>query len=183
MRNSVKSKIYLAIFIWLVFCFVAFGFLFKKLNASSAAALDEITLLKRQKALLEAEKASYIQAKNDLEKLSDEKIQPENFFSRDITLVNEIRRLEGIAGELKIDMSLAGVAGTLKSLRPAVGIKSGIYQIPFIIHTKGSLAATVSFMEYLENLEFLTSVNTAAISSGGANGVNSTLTAAFYLKK
>ncbi|KXK30246.1 MAG: hypothetical protein UZ12_BCD005000603 [Bacteroidetes bacterium OLB12] len=183
MRNSEKNKIYFAVFIWLALCLAAFGFLFKKLNASNIVALEEITALKKQKGVLEAEKESYTLAKNDLQKLSAEKIQPENFFSRDITLVNEIRRLEGIAKDLKIDMNLSGVAGTLRTLRPAGGVKSEIFQIPFTMNVKGSLASVVSFMEYLENLEFLTSVNNVNISSAGQGGVNANFSAVFYLKK
>ncbi|MEK7618486.1 MAG: hypothetical protein AAB410_05070 [Patescibacteria group bacterium] len=182
MNNSPKNKIYFAIFVWAVLCFACFGFIFKKLNASNIASLDRIAVLKKERSELEAEKASFLQGKNDLEKLSLQAIQPESFFSRDITLVNEIRRLEQISRDLNLIMNLSGVSGTLKSAKRAA-TKAEIYQIPFTISAQGSQANIVSFMEYLENLEFLTSVGTVSISSASEGKINTTFTASFYLKK
>lgn len=182
MNNSAKNKIYFAIFVWAVLAFACFGFVFKKLTASNIASLDRIAVLKKEQSELEAEKASFLQGKHDLEKLSLQAIQPESFFSRDITLVNEIRRLEQIARDLNLVMNLSGVSGTLKSAKRAP-TKAEIYQIPFTINVQGSQANVVSFMEYLENLEFLTSVGTVAISSAAEGAINTTFTASFYLKK
>ncbi|MBI3231837.1 MAG: hypothetical protein HYZ51_02015 [Candidatus Doudnabacteria bacterium] len=182
MNNSAKSKIYFAVFVWAALSFVMFGLIFKKLNASNFESLERIRALKKEQAILEVEKASFLQGKNDLEQLSSESIQPGDFFSKDITLVNEIRRLENIARDLNIQMNLSGISGTLKSAKRA-GTKAEIYQIPFTISAQGPLASIVSFMEYLENLEFLTSVNAVSISLAGEGKVSAMFSASFYLKK
>ena len=182
MNRSAKNKIYFAVFVWLILCFVMFGWIFKRLSASNQLLLDNIMALKIEEATLKAEKESFIAGKNDLERLSAQKIQPENFFSRDITLVNELRRLEQIANDLGITMGLSGISGTLKSASKAK-TKAEIFQIPYSIGLNGPLSKVVSFIEYLENLEYITSINKAGVSAADKGNINAGLTATFYLKK
>lgn len=182
MQHSAKNKIYFAVFAWLILCFVMLGWIFKRLDASNQLLLDKIMALKTEEATLKAEKESFIAGKNDLERLSAQKIQPENFFSRDITLVNELRRLEQIASDLGVSMSLSGISGTLKSATRAK-TQTEIFQIPYGIGLGGPLPKVVSFMEFLENLEYITSISKATVSAADKGSVNASLTATFYLKK
>ena len=182
MRGSAKNKIFFYLFVWVVLCSGMFFWVFKNMTVSNQASLDETMTLKKEEALLEAQKQSFIQAKNDLAKLKSYEIQPEDFFSKDVTLVNEIRRLEAVSQTLSLNTTFSGISGTLKTAVKAP-TKSSIVKIPFNINTKGTLANTVAFMEYLENLEFMTSVNLASVSSAGEGEVNASFSAAFYLKK
>jgi len=182
MQNSTKNKIYFAIFIWLLISFLMFGWVFKRMNASNKSLLDTLMTLKIDEAKLQAEKASFIAAQKDLERLSLQKIQPETFFSQDVTLVNELRRLESIAADLGITMNLGGISGTLKTAAKAK-TKSQIFQIPYSIGLVGPLAKVVSFMEYLENLEYINTVSMVNISGSDQENISANFTAAFYLKK
>lgn len=182
MFNSAKNKIYLVVFVWIILSLAISYFVFKKLGASNQTVLDEIGVLKKDEARLEAERQSFLQAKDDLEKLAAEKIQPENFFSQDITLVNEIRRLEKLAQDLGLKLTLSGISGTLKTATKA-GTNSEIFQIPYSIQVQGNLDKVVSFLEYLENLEYITAVNVGTLSAADGQAVNASFNAAFYLKK
>ncbi len=175
MKNSAKNKIFLGIFVWLILCFIMFGWVFKKFRLSNQVILESLAVLKKEEAILEAERQSFLQARNDLDKLSKAALQPTDFFSKDITL-------ENIAKDLSVQMNLSGVSGTTKSGQ-AAGTKTDMIRIPFSLSLQGSLANVVSFMEYLENLEFITPVQTVSINSGGVNNVAAALSASFYVKR
>lgn len=182
MQSSIKNNIYFAIFSWLLIIAVFLGYAFKKIESSNHARLEELRLLKMEEARLQAEKQSYELAKNDLASITLKELQPEDFFSQDVTLVNEIRRLEKIAQDLGVEMGLSGISGTLKTAWKHTGA-SEIYLIPFNVSLSGSLADIVSFMEYFENLEFITSVGSANFSSAGSGKLNASFAAGFYIRK
>ena len=180
--NSTKNKIYMAVFFWLVASGVMFGYLFDKFGSSNQTLIEEMSSLKKQEAMLQAEKQSFIEAQNDLSQIENAKLKPEQFFSQDITLVNEIRRLESIARDIGVEMELTGISGTLKNATKA-GTKSEIYQIPYVISLKGPLSKAVAFMEYLENLEFITKTGQVNFSAAGKGEVNVTFNSFLYIKK
>lgn len=180
--SPTKNKIYMAVFFWLLGSGIMFGYLFKKIDSSNQTLIQEMSGLKRQEANLEAEKKSFIEAQNDLGQIENEKLKPEQFFSQDVTLVNEIRRLESIARDIGIEMELSGISGTLKNATKA-GAKSEIFQIPYIISLKGPLSKVVAFMEYMENLEFITKTGQVNLSAAGKGEVNVTFNSFLYLKK
>ena len=126
---------------------------------SNLRTLEGMDQQKKDLAALNAERQSYIQAKGDLDDLAKKSIQPEDFFSKDITLVNEIRTLEGWGNKLGVQMTLSGVSGTINSVPKAKTI------------------------EVLENLNFITNINNIGISAGDNNQVTLSLGANFYLKR
>jgi hypothetical protein len=181
-RGGVKNKIYFGSMVLLVMCVSMFGYVFKKLSASNQVLIEQLNVSKKEEAKLKDEQESFIRAQNDLAKLARESIKPQNFFSQDISLVKEIERLEQIAGNVGVTMTLTGISGTLKTATKAT-TRSEIYQIPYNLRLEGSLDGVVAFMEYLENLEYITSVGTVGLSTSDNLSVIANLTANFYLTK
>lgn len=181
-NNSAKQKIIVGLMVWVGMSFLMYFYVFKKFDLTNETKLSAIQNLKKEQFLLEAERDSFLKGKSDLEKIEKEKIKPTDFFSKDITLVNEIRRLEQIGAELNLDLALSGVSGTIKSARKA-GTKSEIFQIPVSMNVKGTLQNAVSFLEYLENLEFLTIGNMVNFNSVESGIVSVSLNASFFVKK
>ena len=61
-------------------------YLFGLLDAANQHTLSSITQQEKDLAVLQAERESYKQAQGDLQTLAEKAYQPDNFFSKDITL-------------------------------------------------------------------------------------------------
>ena len=125
---------------------------------------------------------SFKQAKSDLDKLAAQPLQPEQFFSQDISLVDEIQALQNLGQQYKVQMGLNGVNGTVNSLAPAPTI-SPIVMAPYSISLSGSLVNDLNFISSLEHLSFITTLTGISVGSGGQGLVNISLGADFYLLK
>jgi Tfp pilus assembly protein PilO len=132
--------------------------------------------------LLEAEKQSFDFAQKDLEQLSRMPLQPENFFSQDVTLVSELETLEKLGSQLNVRVELSGISGTVKNAAKAK-TASDIVTIPYNISVRGSYPQIVNFLEYFENLPFVTTLTSLAIRSTGEGEVIMSGNALFYLKR
>ena len=181
-KFSAKNKIFTLLTVWLLLTFCMFFYLFGILDMSNLRTLEGMDQQKKDLAALNAERQSYIQAKGDLDDLAKKSIQPEDFFSKDITLVNEIRTLEGWGNKLGVQMTLSGVSGTINSVPKAKTI-TPISMVPYSINLTGSFSQAVDFIEVLENLNFITNINNIGISAGDNNQVTLSLGANFYLKR
>ena len=181
-KVSVKNKLISACLVWVVLCFIMFGFVFPKQQKNSLSIITQLKDLKSQQLVLEAEKNNYLEAKNDLDKLVKAEIAPKDFFSKNITLVSEIKKLENLASELGIKLTLSGISGTLQSATRAKTV-SEIFSIPYTINLEGPLDKTISYIEYLENLEFINSIGQMDISAGDKGVVLVNLSANFYIIK
>ena len=179
---SAKNKIVLLLVVWLGLSALTFGYFFKLLDRANQKTLDSMDVQRKEFAQLTAERQSQNQAKWDLETLAKQSIQPENFFSRDITLVNELKILEGLSDRLNLKMQIGGVSGTVNTAAKAKTI-TPLVVIPYSISVSGSLQRAVDFVETLENLKFITNVSNISISTADKNTVNVGMTANFYLKK
>ena len=60
-------------------------------------------------ANLKAERESYRLAKEDLEALANKTYQPVDFFSKDVSLVTEIKTLEALGEQMGVTMQLSGL--------------------------------------------------------------------------
>ena len=177
-----RHKIYIALTIWLGLTGMAFGYAFKLLDTSNRSLNSEISQEQRSLALLEAEQNSYKLAREDLEKLRGQPDQPENFFSQDITLVNEIRTLENITKLNNVTLSLSGLSGTTKNASSAK-VRSNLVRIPYSLGLSGNFADVINTLETIENLPFITELTNISVSSTGNGSVSAGSTAYFYLEK
>lgn len=177
-----KNKIILTTFFWLVFCCAMVFYGFKIVETGNTQLLFQISEAKKEQGFLKAERDSFVLAQKDLENLKAEKLQPENFFSQDTSLVNELEFLENLQNELGVKISVSGVSGTSKTAAKAK-TQSEIVTIPYSINVTGSFSRVVDFIEVLENLPFASSVNSLSFSVADQNQVNASIGASFYLKR
>lgn len=179
---SAKNKIIIICLLWLGVSVLMLGFLFKLQDGSNQAVLDSMAQDRQNLAKLQAEDQSFKQAKADLDKLAAQPLQPQQFFSRDVSLVGEIQTLQNLGQQNKVQMQLNGVNGTINSLAPAP-TKSSIVVVPYSISLSGSLANDMNFITSLEHLSFVTTVTGISVTAGGQGSDNISLGADFYLLK
>jgi hypothetical protein len=104
-----KQKFAISIAVWLITTLGMFFYCLPVQHKGNLAIIETVKTLSVKEQGLLAEKNSYLQAKQALEDLAKLEIQPENFFSKNITLVKEIKKLESIASELGVEFALSGL--------------------------------------------------------------------------
>lgn len=179
---SAKNKIILLSIAWLVVAVIMNLFLFKIMNKKNQAALDDMATDRQNLVLLEKESESFKKAQNDLEKMAEQKIQPADFFSKDITLVNEIKVLEDLNNLFGTEVNFSGVSGVVNPGLAGAGTASGLVFVPYSVSLSGSLAGVIKQIETIENLKFITKINGLNLSSTAEGKVNATLSSGFYVK-
>jgi hypothetical protein len=180
---SAKNKIYIFALLWVIVSFVVISYGFNIVEKANTNLISSIAVQKNELAQLKAERKNYQLTQQDLAFLGEQPIQPEAFFSKDITLVKEIEALESMASRYSVELVISGVSGTINTAPKYKAAKSDLYAIPYNLSIKGALQDSLNFIENLENLNFLTSVNGLSVSAASGNIVNVGLGAFFYLSK
>lgn len=182
-RYSAKIKIYGALFFWfmLTVSMASFGFgVVEKstleLNRKYSDQMLELNMLK-------SESLSFNLSKSDLEDLRSKPLQPEDFFSRDETLVNEIKFLEDLTKKLNLEYGISGISGTVKSAGKAKASTTGLITIPYSISISGSFDSVSAFIKTMENLPFANQISSVNMGVVGENKVSASFSAAFYIRK
>jgi hypothetical protein len=178
--SSAKNKIYLVCAVWIFLCGLMFFYLFTILDKSNEKLVNGFAEQLHQTEVLQAEQESYKQANADLNKVKTEKYQPEDLFSKDVSLVNELKTLENLGLQSNIKLEISGLSGTVQTA-PKAGTKSNIRQIPYGLTLTGSLNNCIAFMETLEHLKFVTTINSLTVTTG-SDIVNINLSGLFYLR-
>jgi hypothetical protein len=181
-KFSAKNKIVLLLLAWLILSAAMFLYFFKLLDSQNQATLDSMAQERKDLAVLQAQDASYKKAQADLQVLADKPLQPENFFTSDTSLVNEIQTLENLAAKYNLKMQLSGVAGTIGSL-PNANTVTPIGMVQYGISLNGDFFQVVNFIESLEHLSFITNPTNISIGAAEGGNVSASMTANFYLKK
>ncbi len=181
-KLSAKNKIIILLLAWLILTAAMFSQLFKILDSQNQATLDSMAQERKDLVLLQDQDASYKKAQADLQELDGKNYQPEIFFTSDISLVNEIQTLEGLATKYNLKMQLSGVAGTIGTLTNA-GTITAIGVVPYGITLNGDFYQVVNFIESLEHLSFITNPTDLSIRAADNGNVSANMTANFYLKK
>lgn len=183
MRNlTAKNRIILIAVLWVALAGAMFGYFFKLLSQANQKVAAAIVVKNQELGLLQTEQLNFRQAKSELDKLSKEPYQPEEFFSKDITLVKEVLALETLADDLHVDITLSNLRGTLKDAQKAK-TKGEVFAVPFSLAVVGQMNDVISYIETLENLAFITNTNTISLSADKEGLVNAAIGANFYLKK
>jgi len=167
--------------VWAVLTAAMFLFFFRILDASNQQTVDSMTSEQANLAALQGQKQNYEEAKADLDKLAQQPIQPDDFFSKDITLVNEIQTLQDWSQKLSVKMTLSGISGTINS-QPKADTTTPLVKIPYAISLVGSLGQVTAYIEVLENLGFVSNVSGLSVSAGDNGTVSASLSANLYLK-
>ena len=180
-KLSAKSKIYILCAVWVALVLLMFLYLFNILDASNQKIIASFSDQQYNLNLLQAQQASYKLAQDDLDKVTKEQYTPDQLFSKDVTLVNEVKTLEDLGTEENVQLTITGLSGTLSTLQQAPS-QSQVYQVPYNLMLQGTLDNCLAFMERLEHLQFITSVPTMSINSIDSNTVEINLNAYFYLR-
>ena len=133
-------------------------------------------------AMLKAERESYTRAQQDLVMLSQHSHQPEDFFSKDVTLVKEIETLEQWAERLNAQIQISGISGTISSVPKAKALTS-LAVIQYSINISGEFNQVLKYIEVLENLSFVTNISTINLSNAEHGNVSAGISASLYIKK
>lgn len=181
-KNSL-GKIYITLGIWALLVVFMFVFGFKIVENSNAQEQAKLASLVAEMHQLQAERDSFNNAKKDLDKIAQKTLQPEDFFSQDITLVREVEFFENLASRLGVKMNLSGPSGTVKSAAPVKSLSGQIISVPLNLTVTGTFSQVVEFAEVLEHLPFAMQVSSLSLSTLSANQVSATFIGSFYLRK
>jgi Tfp pilus assembly protein PilO len=179
---SAKNKIVIAVVLWLVVSAAMIMYGFNIFSGSNQKMLFQIQESKKELAALQEEKNSYTQAQKDLEQMQKKDIQPSDFFSKDITLVEELKILEDLQESLQIKLTVSGVSGTAGTA-PKAKTQSDIVVVPYAISASGPFENILKLVQTLENLPFITNIGSLAVSTGEKGSVNFSTSANFYLRR
>ncbi|MCL5009049.1 MAG: hypothetical protein M1400_01775 [Patescibacteria group bacterium] len=177
------TKIYLTLGIWVVLVAAMFVYGFKIVESSNTEAQAKLSSLSGEMEALKAERDSFNNAKKDLDTLSQKDLQPDNFFSQDVTLVNEVKFFENLSNKLGVKMNLSGPSGTVKSAPLAKSASGVIIYVPYNISIAGTFDQVVEFAQVLEHLPFATQTLGFSMGSISGNQVNATFVGNFYLRR
>lgn len=181
-KLSAKYKIFVVLATWVVVGLILQFYVYKILDKSNTALVGKIEQQNREMSVLDAERISFEKAQEDLDLLTKKPLQPEDLFSKDVTLVNEVKYLEELGNSLGVDFSLSGLSGTTKS-SPKAKTTGDLVIVPYSMSVSGSFSKVVDFIETFENLPFITVLDGLSLTTLGEGEVSASLRANFYLKK
>lgn len=178
-KLSAKNKIVILCVIWATLSMSMFFIFFKILDNKNKAALEGMAKDREDLVMLQSESESYKKAQADLDQIKKEEIQPEDFFSKDTTLVKEIQILEGLNNKYGTQVTFSGISGLVG---PSSG-STALMEVPYSITIVGSLANGVDLIENFENLSFITKAHGISFTSSGDGKVYINLMSNFYIRK
>ncbi len=176
-----NRKIYIYIILNIIVFVVMFKFVLPKM-ANSLVALQNSHQAQISKLnQLNDQLKSLSKMNEDLSSLNELKVKPENFFTSDATLVNEIKSIEDAAvlTNTELDLAISGTADKAKSI-PSL---SNLVQVPFTMALKGAYPNVVRFVKYMENRYFIAPISSINISADeeSEGTVIATFQSNFYL--
>ncbi len=175
------KKIYITAAIWAGLTGLVLGVVVPKqqkglvtLQESNADQIDKLKDLREQVKTLQ-------KIQEDLAKVEQQEVKPNDFFTGDTRLVNEIKTIELFALKSNLLETLT-ISGTADKAT-AVQSLSGLAQIPYSISLQGSFPNVVKFIKYLENAYFISPVNALSVTYSEQGSVKATVLTNFYLYK
>ncbi len=178
---SYKPKLIIGAIVFAVGMAVMFLLVVPQLQATLLSRQAKILDQKKTVLELRQERDNLERAKNDLEELTGKVLQPNDFFSKDTTLVSELARLEDRAKKMKVDLSLT-VSGTVAAATKAK-TTSELYVVPITLRLSGAYADVVGYIDFLEHFSTIFTVRSITVATSTKDTVNANLTATVYLRK
>lgn len=164
---------------------VLFMFIYPMFGRSNDALALQLEERKKEYENLNSEKRSIEQGQKDLDTISRRVTQPQDLFSSDQTLVEEVRTLESIAEFHNLELEL-DVSGTVAEAVPVPNTNSGLISITYAIELEGSYNSLVEFLDAFEQLPFVSHISEmkvqSVIAENQVQGVRAQLTAEFFIK-
>lgn len=179
---NAKIKIFITGILWVLLCVSMPGYFFKILDSSNSVLIEKIATQKKELEELKIEKDSFQKAKTDLENFALQPYQPENFFSNEINVVNELKTLEALGPKLNLNVTMSGLSGTIGGASKAQ-VEGDIVQLPYNFTIAGPYNKALQFVEILENLDFVIHNSSVSVSPGAGGNVNIILSSYLFLKR
>lgn len=141
----------------------------------------KVSEIRNQLLQLEGERESFERGREDLKNLENYVYQPSNLFTTDVDLVEELKVMERLATESKVEIDFS-VSGTVGEAVQAKTI-SELYLVPFRLDITGQFSDIVHFMERLEKAKFVMHSQSMNSVYAGSDGVTTSLIGTIYLRK
>jgi Tfp pilus assembly protein PilO len=179
---SYRHKIYITSIILVALALVFFWLVFPRVQKSNAAISGKLFERNKEYQVLLSEQRSFEQGKRDLASFESKPYKPDQLFSRDTSLVNEIKTLEERSSALGLNFVM-NVSGTAESAPKVPGTQGSIYNIPYTATVTGSFDNIVTFINYMEHLPFITHTKVLTFTAQSEGGLKATLSANFFIKR
>lgn len=179
--QNYPTKIVSSVAIFLVFVAILFGYGFSWLSDKHTAALAAILEQKKTVLELRQEQHNLELAKKDLADLAQKNRLPEDFFSRDTTLVSDLSVLEAKARELQVDFILT-ISGTVAAA-PKAKTGSELYVVPFTVQLSGDFQNIAAYLDFSEHSGTIFTVRSLSIVGGEKERITVNLVGNFFLRK
>lgn len=180
-KLSYRYKIIILLVTWLLLVGILFGYVFGWLKSLNEAQVQDILAKKKEQLELQEEQRSYQLATIDLEELEEKQLQPAEFFSKDTTLVKEIKTLEDFAALNGIQITTS-ISGTVTSLKKAQ-TSTELLIAPYTVVITGSYNSVLAFIHGMEYMGFITHIKQVSMQSVGNGDVSATLSSQYFIRK
>lgn len=180
-QQKYQVRIVSSIVGFVLIALLVFGLVLPWFNTALQGSLAKILEQKKTVLELRQEQHNIELAKQDLVEIEKKERLPENFFSKDTTLVTDLGSLEGTARDLRIEFSLS-ISGTVPVAAKAK-TTSELFLVPFTIQLSGAYADVISYFDFLEHSGTVFTVQTINLGSGDVERVTANLGGSFYLRK
>lgn len=180
-KLSSRIKLFASIAIFAVFSGMMFSFGYGVLDSRNQAQLDLVNQKNLELLVLEREQQNFEQGKNDLTSLKEQPYPPEDLFSKDTRVVNEIRELEELASRYSLDFSLQ-VAGSSATAPKAVGVSADLLQVPYSVTVTGGFNNILKYIEASEHTTFINQGYALQLNAVADGETRAVINSQFYLK-
>lgn len=180
-KLSSRIKLFISIAVFAIFAALMFSFGYGILDSRNQDRLDVVNKKNLELLVLEREQQNFEQGKRDLASLKEQPYPPQDLFSKDTRVVNEIRELEALANRYSLDFSLQ-VAGSSATAPKAVGVSANLLQVPYSVTVTGGFNNILKYIEASEHTTFINqgyALTIAAVANGETRAV---ISSQFYLK-
>jgi Tfp pilus assembly protein PilO len=182
MKLNSKIKIFLVSGAFLLFAGIMFFYGYGILASGNQAIGDTVKQRRTELDVLQREQKNFEQGKKDLATLSSATYPPDDLFSSDTKVVKEIQQLEAASNLYGVELTIT-ISGTTKTAIKADGATGEVYKIPYTMTVTGTFENTLSFMQAIEHLPYVTRIDSLQIAVGEKNKSVSTFLSEFYIKK
>lgn len=180
-KLSPRIKLFISIAVFAMFSALMFSYGYSILDARNQARVDVVNQKSLELMVLQREQQNFEQGKRDLADLFQRAYPPQDLFSKDTRVVDEIRELEELASRYSLDFSLQ-VAGSSSTAPKAAGVSANLLQVPYSVTVTGGFNNILKYIEASEHTTFINqgyAVNINAVSNGETRAV---INSQFYLK-
>lgn len=179
--NSYTTKIGVCAVLLAIISGVLFGYGLPWAKAKLDSSLSGIMEQKKEVVELRQEQRNLELAKKDLAELASKHVLPEDFFSKDVTLVNNLGVLESKARELGVLLTVS-ISGTVASA-PKAKTPTELYMVPFTMQLEGDFANVVAYMDWLEHAGTLFVIRSVTAAGSQKDTIVINLLGTVYLRK